>query len=303
MEENKKKVLILGGTGFLGYHVIRAFSESGFELGVMLHNKTDDLSIPYDGYKTFTGDIAKPASIERVINEFRPDIIIHLVGIMREKPPQKTYKKLHVEGTQNIVEAVKKAGIPDEKIIYVSALGADLNGSTEYYRTKAQAEEIIKNSGLVYAIFRPAIIFGWRAHFTNRLRFYARILPFIPVISKNTFKLEPVAADTVADVIVQAANGAGNNKTYNVVGPEFLTARELTERLREKMGSVKPIVRIPIFIARIATMLGSLGLPTPVTKPELVMLLSGDEGTNDELKKDFEVKDIYFDPINEYPLY
>lgn len=300
---NSKKVLILGGTGFLGYHVIRAFSEDGFELGVMLHKHKDDLAIPYDGYKKFTGDIASPASMEKVINEFRPDVIIHLVGLVREKRPNHTYENVHIKGTQNIVDAVKKAGIPDEKIIYVSALGADLKGDTEYYRTKAQAEEIIKNSGLTYTIFRPAIMFGWRGQFTGRIRFYARMLPFFPLIGKNSFRLEPVAAETVADIIIQAAGGAGDSKTYDVVGPEFLTAREVTERLREKMNSVKPILRIPVFVARIATVLGSLGLPTPITKPELTMLLSGDEGTNDALKKDFEFKEIYFDPMGEYPLY
>jgi len=233
--------------------------------------------------------------------EFKPDVVVHLVGIVRETPPRATYKKIHIEGTQNITKAAKKTGV--KKIIYVSALGADLKGITEYYKSKAQAEEIIKNTGLDYTILRPAIIFGWRSQFTNRLKFWAKILPFIPVIEKKDIKLQPVAAETLAHIIAQASQNKGSKKIYEIVGPESISVYEITKRVKEKMGSRKVILPIPVFVARIAAVLGNLHFPTPITNSELKMLLLEDNGSNEKLKKDFDFKDIYFDPMGEYPLY
>ncbi|MDX1607663.1 MAG: NAD(P)H-binding protein [Candidatus Spechtbacterales bacterium] len=301
VKQNKKKVLILGGTGFVGYYVIRALHEAGFKLGLMLHKKKDDINIPYDGYETFEGDIKKPQTLKKIMNEFKPDVVVHLVGIVREHPPNVTFEKIHVQGTQNIVDVSKQAGV--DKIIYISALGADLEGPTKYYRSKAKAEQIIENSGLKYTILRPAIMFGWRSHFTNRIRFWAKILPFIPVIEKKGKKFHPLHAQTTGEIIARAAEGQGDNKTYELLGPEELSVYEVAKRIGKKMGSHKKVWPIPLLFARIGAFLGSLGLPSPVTKAELKMLLKGDDGNPTGMQNDFDVENLPLDPMADYAIY
>ena len=285
----------------MGYYVIRALMENGFKLGLMLHKKKDDLNIPYDGYETFEGDVKKPGTLKKVMHEFKPDVVVDLVGIIRERPPKVTFEKIHVEGTQNVVDAAKEAGV--DKIIYISALGASLEGETEYYRSKAQAEEIIKKSGLNYTILRPAIMFGWKSQFTGRIKFWAKILPFIPVVEKKGKKFHPLHARTAGEIIAEAAESKGTNKTYDLLGPEELSVYEVAKRVGEKMGARKKIFPIPVFIARIGALLGSLGLPSPVTKAELKMLLRGDEGDATAMQDDFDTENIAMNPMADYAIY
>lgn len=302
MSKVNKKVFVLGGTGFLGYYVLRALDEAGLsEQGLLLHDKEQDLNIPYEGYKTYIGNVTKPTTLLRAMNNFRPDVVINLVGIIKENRPSATFKKIHVAGTRNLIEAAKQAGV--KKIIYVSSIGADKNGNTKFFRTKAAAEEIVKSSGLQYTIFRPTMMFGWKSGLTNGLAERSRFLPVIPLIGTGEYKMQPVAASVTAQAIAQAAGEKGENQTYDVAGPETLTLREVVKRAKEALGSSKPIVPVPEFLVHAGAKAAELGLPLPINEAQFHLLTEGNVGDNAALQKEFEVEKIYFDPNGEYPLY
>src|SRR3989338_1591072 len=106
LEVNKKRVLVLGASGFLGYYVLKAFEKyQDVETAILLRSKREDAKIPTEGYKIFIGNILKYSALKKAINEFNPHVVVNLVGIIRERHPRTTFKKLHIVGVRNIVEA------------------------------------------------------------------------------------------------------------------------------------------------------------------------------------------------------
>ena len=292
MNNDNKKVLVLGGTGFLGYYVLGALKEKHISTGVMIRRKLDDIDIPTEGYDILLGNILDEASTKEAINKFKPDVIVNLVGIVGEKRPDITFERVYINGTQNIVDSAKEAGV--KKIVSVSVMGADENSPQKYFKFKAESEKIIKNSGIVWTIFRPSIMFGWRSGFNPMMVKPARRLLFVPMAGGGQHKIQPVAASTVAKAIAEACFGVGDNTAYNVMGPEVLTVREVTERVREAMKTPKPVIGTPFWILRALRIMN---------ETQISMLTGNYTGDSDGLKKDFKVKDIYFDPMGEYPLF
>ncbi|MDP4010455.1 MAG: NAD(P)H-binding protein [Candidatus Spechtbacteria bacterium] len=292
MDNSKKKVLVLGGTGFLGYYVLRALDERNIPTGVMIRRKLDDIDIPTEGYDILLGNILDEASTKEAVSKFKPDVIINLVGIVSEKRADITFERVYVNGTQNIIDAAYGAGV--KKIVSVSAMGADENSPQKYFKFKAESEKIIKNSGMDWTIFRPSIMFGWRSGFNSMIAKPARRLLFVPMVDGGYHMIQPVAASTVANAIVEACFGAGDNTAYNVVGPEAITIREATERVREAMKSSKPILGVPFWLLRALRIMN---------ETQISMVTGNYTGDPNGLKKDFKVKDIYFDPMGEYPLF
>ncbi|MEX2145121.1 MAG: NAD(P)H-binding protein [Candidatus Spechtbacterales bacterium] len=292
MENTQKRVLVLGGTGFLGYYVLHALSQKNVSMGVMIRRKLDDIEIPMEGYETLIGNILDTKSVKEAVLKFKPDVIVNLVGIASEKRHGITFRKVYVEGTKNFVDAAKEAGV--KKIISVSTMGADKNGPTEYFKTKAESDDIIMNSGIAWTIFRPTIMFGWRSAFNSMIAKPARRLLFIPMIDGGYHKVQPVSASVLADAIADACFGAGDNSVYEVAGPEVITVKEATERVREAMKSSKPTMGVPLWLLR----------ALKIANETQISMVTGNH-TNDskDFKRDFKTKEVYFDPMGEMPIF
>ena len=167
-----KRVLILGGTGFLGYYVLRALYKADFDMAILLHRKKDDLNVPFEGYALFEGDILKPETLKSTIDKFKPDVIIDMVGSFKTDP-----KKIFIEATKNLLKAAQEGGV--KKIVYVSDLAVNLNKKNAYLEARRGAENELRNSIFLWTIFRSSVIFGWRANFTNTIKIYEAVGPEI----------------------------------------------------------------------------------------------------------------------------
>lgn len=255
------RVAIIGGTGFLGKN-LQAELPKEWEVTFLCH-----VAKPVSPWKSYEANITDRESLASAFQG--KDAVMHLVGIIREKPPEVTFKKIHTDGTRNVIEAATRAGV--KKIIYVSALGASLEGRTEYFRTKAEAEELVKKSSLRYTIFRPSVIFGPGAGFTNQLLKTQRFAPFWPVPGGGNFLFQPISAKNVSQCLVQAVTDPQTDgKIFNLVGPERLKLREIIVFLREKAGSKKPIISVPLSIVRLMAK-----LKFQITEDELTMMEQG----------------------------
>lgn len=193
----KQVMLVAGGTGFVGKRVVALLEKKGHQV-IVYHR----------GHK------AVPTYA---------DVIINLVGIIRED--EESYREAHVEMTKWLVRLGKKLKV--RQFVQMSALGVDKQ-VTNYQKTKFQAEQIVQRSGLPYVIVRPSMIFGPEDRSINQFRAIART-GFFPILAKA--KVQPVSVDTVAAMVVAAAERRMKNRIVEVAGPEVFTQEQLLDRI------------------------------------------------------------------------
>ena len=173
------------------------------------------------------------------------DAVIHLVGIIRERGDQK-FSDVHVHGTRNVLTAINAAGV--ERLVHMSALGASLESASSYQTSKAQAEQLVSDSGREWTIFRPSLGFGVGDDFFGRvLRDLVRLPPVIPVVGTGGYPFRPVSIEDVATAFcraLQLPDTAG--QSFDLVGPREYTLRQLLELVRTELGSRKPFVNVPL---------------------------------------------------------
>jgi uncharacterized protein YbjT (DUF2867 family) len=257
------RVFVVGGTGFVGRALVPLLLERG-HTPLVLSRKPMDLP---PGAVWLQGDIV------REVPDLRgAEAAIYLAGIIREGP--QTFRAVHVEGVRNLVEGMRRAGVG--RLLHMSALGARRGTGSRYYETKAEGEEVVRQSGLSWIIFRPSLIFGPGDEFFGRVlkNLVCGPLPFVPLIGDGRFPFRPVYVGDVALAFVEALE-RGVLGTYDLVGPREYTFRELLERVRETVGRKKPFLPIPLGLMDLLVPLMSLLPFAPLTKDQYVMLKGG----------------------------
>jgi len=182
-----------------------------------------------------------PASLDAA---FRGAVaVIHLPGILVERPDS-TYEQANVESTRSVVESAKRAGV--QKLVLVSATGADETSSNRYYRTKGQAEAFVVASGLAYSVLRAPLLLGRGTAGAAALKRNASLRK-ARLIGGGRNLQQPLHVDDLARAAVMAATQASvaNNLTLELVGPVSLPERELVERAARSLGHEVRIGSIP----------------------------------------------------------
>lgn len=290
------KILITGGTGFVGREVLRHLHGHSVRVLGRRMRPADAASLRrrYDA-EVHEGDVADAASLKGACDGV--EAVIHLVGIIQEIRAN-TFERVHVQGTENLLQEARRAGTP--RLIHMSAFGARPDARSRYHQTKWAAEEAVRASGLDYTIFRPSIIYGPGDDFVNRLARLAWHLPFLPVVGRGEGRLQPVPVEIVASCFIRALTVRESiGRTFDVCGPDILTFNELVEDIMRVTGRRRLVLHLPVALARMAAgilerVMGFLGKPAPVTRDQILMLeeeLVGDPAPLGEL---FRFKTIRF---------
>ncbi len=258
-------ILLTGGTGFVGRHLLARMVEAGEQVRVLARTRVD---LP--GAEFCPGDVRDLAAVAAAARDCQ--VVIHLVGIIRERGGA-SYHRLHVGGTRTVVQACQEAGVG--RLLHMSALGAGPNVHSRYHRTKWEAEELVRASGLAATIFRPSVIFGQGGAFLPELRKLLHRGPVIPIVGNGLSLLQPI---WVEDVISCFAGALGKPETagqlYELGGPEALGFEELIDLLARQEGTSRPKVHLPVVLMRpVVSLLGRLLPNFPLTSDQLTMLL------------------------------
>ncbi|WP_126425369.1 complex I NDUFA9 subunit family protein [Brevibacillus marinus] len=268
------KILLTGGTGFVGKGIVSRLAQDGHDLVCLVRpgseGKLSTVNAEKGSLSLLPGDLFDPASLERAAAGC--DAVIHLVGIIREnRKAGISFERIHVSGTRHVVEAAKKAGV--SRFIQMSALGARANAASPYHQSKYAAELIVKESGIPYTIFQPSVIFGPGDEFVNMLAELVR-LPLTPVIGSGQYRLQPVARETVAEVFTQALTcEAAVNQTFEVGGPEQLTYLQILDSIGEALGRRVRKLFIPLAVMKPVINVMERFPFFPITNAQLTMLL------------------------------
>ncbi len=259
---------LTGGTGFVGGYVARRLRARRHTVRALVRSPQATDSLAEQGIEIAVGDIVQPKSLDDAVDGC--DTVIHLVGIIREKPPA-TFETVHTRGTLRILEAAERCGV--KKFVFMSALGARADG-TAYQRTKFEAEELVRRSRIPSVIFRPSVIVGLGGEFTELLMRLVRSSPVTPVIGDGRYRLQPVDVEDVAAAFVQAAERDElHGKRFEIGGPHKLTYNRLLEIISEEFGWRRRRLHIPVgFVRPLIELASNWRLPTPIGSQELDML-------------------------------
>lgn len=239
------KIAITGGTGFVGRHAAHALANEGHEVVLLARGmEQSDPTVRTAHHIRFIASALDNSAA--LADAFAGcSAVVHCAGINREIGRQ-TYQRVHIEGTQQVVEAAKQARIT--KIILISFLRARPNCGSGYHESKWAAEEIVRHSGLYYTILKCGVIYGQGDHMLNHLSHAFHTFPVFAFVGFKDKPVRPNAVEDVARIVKNAAvKGALSRKTVPVVGPEELTLREAVRRVARVVGRKPLMVPLPIW--------------------------------------------------------
>lgn len=276
-------IFLAGATGFIGGHLSDYLIEKGCEVKVLVRSSAAGKQFLSKGIQPIPGDITKPETLKGILSP--DDFVVHLVGIIAEKGDA-TFQKVHVEGTRNLVSEAKRAGV--RHFFYQSALGADINGITPYLRTKAEAEEIVKSSGIPYTIFRPSLIIGPWDGFTKKMLDMIKISPVTPIPGDGKARFQPLSIkDWLKCIFNVIEDPEAYRGTYELGGPQHLSYSEIVQLMAESSGHARLKVHIPMGLMKMAASLASILPSPPVTTDQLLMLGQDNITETDVIEKKF----------------
>lgn len=257
-------ITIVGGTGFLGRHVVRALAREGFVVHVLARHLKQGAEL-----KTFGdvgqvvvdyADLAKPQTLEGKLKGSYG--VVNLVGVMCEQGNQ-NFTALHAQGAERLAKLAKAAGV--ERYVHVSALGVETAVDSKYARTKLLGERATCSAVPQTTVLRPGILFGPEDDFFNKFARMACFSPVLPLIGGGKTRFQPVYVGDVARAVAQACTGhAMAGKTYELGGPEIFTFRQLMDFVLRTTGRQCGYIEIPL---RVAEWMGAVAQLAPCTPP------------------------------------
>ncbi len=264
-----RSVFLTGGTGFVGSCVARRLRNHNHRVRALVRSPDKATSLTVQGVEVVLGDITEPRSLDEAVDGC--DTVVHLVGIIREKLPA-TFEAVHTRGTLRILEAAERCHV--KRFVHMSALGARAEGTT-YQRTKFEAEELVRRSGIPSVVIRPSVIVGPGGGFMELLLGMLRLSPVIPVIGDGQYRLQPTDVEDVARAFVQAV---GRNDplegSFDIGGPHKLTYNRLLDIICEEFAWRRRRLHFPVGMVRpFVDLASNWRLPTPITSQQLTMLL------------------------------
>lgn len=279
-------VLVTGGTGFIGSHIVRRLLKMGHQAIVMSRDPARATVVP--GASVRPGNVADPASLRAAMAGV--DAVISAVQFPNHpvENPRKgfTYMAVDGEGTVRQVEAAKAAGVT--RFVYISGAGTREGQAAPWFLAKLKAEGAVQSSGIPFTIFRPSWVYGPEDRSLNKFATFARYLPIIPVIGSGKGNVQPVFVDDLAEAVALAVDSEkAQGRTYDVGGPQELTMDEILLTMLRVMGKRKPLIHHPAWFMKAAAVPMTL-LPTPPLSPTAVdFILMEEPVDNTELLRDF----------------
>jgi NADH dehydrogenase len=262
-------VTLFGGSGFLGRHVVRALCRQGWRVRVACRRPhlAGDVKLAGDvgQVQLVQANVRNRLSIARALEN--AEAVVNLVGIMPERGAQ-SFQGTHALGAANIAQLAAEAGI--SKVLLVSAIGADKDSKSNYFRTKAEAEAATREAVPSATIIRPSIMFGPEDGFFTRFALMARFTPVLPLIGASA-KFQPIYVADVAQAIANALSkpdAAG--RTYELGGPRTYTMKELLQYILREIDRPRLLVPTPISIAApLGYVVGALSRLNPFFGPPI----------------------------------
>ena len=279
-------ILVTGGSGFVGRHVVQALLAAGKDVRCVVRNPQKAASL---GCELVEGDMSDAGSLRSAVGGV--EAVIHLVAVRQGK--EEKFQRVMVQGGRDLVDAAKEAGV--RRFVLMSALGTreENIGVVPYFRAKWEVEQLVQGSGIDHVIFQPSFVFGRDGGIIPTFRRLVKLAPVTPIIGSGERRIQPIWVDDMAAYFVKALDlESATNRSFEVGGPEAVTWNEFWSRYRQALGvRRRPTVHVPVSLMRVNALLTEqLPGDIPLTRDLLTMLEHEDNVvTNDEAVQTFQI--------------
>jgi NADH dehydrogenase len=274
------RIVVLGGTGFVGSHLVPRLHADGHAIIVLSRNREQHRELAVlPRVRIVNCDVYDADALRKQLAG--ADACINLVGILNERGHDGSgFAKAHVELTEIALAASEAAGVA--RYVQMSALRAG-EGESFYLITRGEAEARVKASRLAWTIFRPSVIFGPGDGLFFRFASLLRIAPVLPLARANA-KFAPVYVGDVAEAIARAiAHPHTANHVYELFGPDTITLGELVRWTADLIGKRRWIIALPDALGAIQARIGEWLPGKPISRDNFKSLKTDSIGTDDGL--------------------
>ncbi len=270
-----KVVTVFGGSGFIGRHLVGALAKAGWVIRVAVRRPSQA------EFLKPLGDVGQislirvkaqdAASVRNVVQGSQA--VINLLGILYERGEQ-NFATVHVTAAQNIAKAAATAGA--ERLVHISAIGADKQAEADYARSKGAGEDAVRAAFPEATILRPSVVFGPEDNLFNLFAGLCRISPALPLIGGGHTRFQPVYVGDVAAAALRALDEvASRGRTYELGGPRIYTFKEMLQIMLRQICRRRLLIPLPFGLAMAQAALLEL-MPIPLLTRDQVKMLRCD---------------------------
>jgi len=298
-----KKVLIFGGSGMVGRHLIRRLTKKNHLVTVVtrnLHQKGAILKIfGNPGYiEVIEANVFDENQLNRLFED--KDICINLVGILFENK-KNNFKNIHINFPTILSKKCEEFKL--KQFIHISALGIEKALDSKYATSKLQSEKNIINNFSKYTILKPSVIFGPSDNFSCKLLTLLSLLPVFPLYFSGRSRFCPIHVEDMCEIILRVIERNICSDLIECVGPEEMSFKEILQKLLKSMDKKRLLIPLPIQIAKIIAFFFEK-FPKPLITRDQLRLLQYDNVLSKLYKSNidigFEAKLKFDEEIDKY---
>lgn len=273
-----KRYLVLGGTGFIGSHLLSVLANQRVAVTVLSRNREQGRAITVlPNVRSVSADVYDRAVLEKHLAG--QDAVVNLVGILNETGGAK-FTHAHVDLTATLVAACRQVGV--RRIHQMSALNAG-NRASKYLKTRGEAESQVRNSGLDWTIYRPSVVYGRNDGLVFRFLKLLRMGPVLPLARPHA-KFAPVYVMDVARAISRClADRDSIGKIHELYGPDVFELIAIVRMIRDAAGLRRAVVPLPDALGRLQALVAELIPGKPFSRDNFASLGVDSVGTGNGL--------------------
>lgn len=283
------KIVVAGGTGFLGRYISRALLDRGHAVTVLSRRGDTSGILQLVGANATSADVTDPATLRGKLEGADAVVgVVQFPNYPMEVPRNGlTFDRYDRQGTENLVAEAERSGV--SSYVYISGAGSHPDRTETWYRAKGRAEEILRNSSVQATILRPSWAYGPEDKALNKFVQIARLSPVVPRIGVRDQLIRPVFVEDIASAVAAIFERSAWDKTYEIGGPDVLTMDEVIRTMLDVMGKRRLVVPIPKILPKLATAPLVLLPKPPMTPGGIEFAVQDGLVDTSELERDLDI--------------
>ncbi len=289
-------ILITGATGYIGRHLVARLVAQGERPRCLIRDTRRATNIlPADKVELVQGDTLTPSLLAAAMQGV--DTVVHAAFMTADlkQSAGNHYEETNVQGTRNVIQAAKEAGV--RRIIEISGLGTRPDKPGSYMEGRFLAEKMLKESGLDWTIIQPSVLFGKDAPFIRGLADLIRTSPVVPLIGGGKMLFQPIYVEDVVTVIMYVLEEpeGTKNKTYTIGGPAYVSFTQVIDVLLQTMHKSRLKAPAPTALVGVGAAMMEAVLPKPPLTKAAMTLFTFDNTTElNSVERDFGFSPMSF---------